>query len=261
MPTVNLQGQKLYYAQKTTDSALPVVLIHGAAGSHLDWPPHLRRLTTASVYAIDLPGHGRSPGPARSTVNGYAAVVSAFITKLELEDVVLVGHSMGGAIAQSIAHTGAHIGADVIKGLVLMSSGAKLRVKDELLDGIRSDFEFTAEMLAQQLWSSGAPDELKELGKRKFLENKPEVVYADYQACNSFDLMDQLNQIELPTLVICGSEDQMTPVKYSIYLAEQMPAATLQIVKGAGHMVHLEQPEIVASYTSQFLKNIIQTTS
>jgi pimeloyl-ACP methyl ester carboxylesterase len=73
--------------------------------------------------------------------------------------------------------------------------------------------------------------------------------------------MDQLNQIELPALVICGSEDQMTPVKYSIYLAKQMPAATLQIVKGAGHMVHLEQPEIVASHTSHFLKNIIQTTS
>lgn len=257
MPTVNLQDQELYYAQKSTDNALPAVLIHGAAGTHLDWPPHLRRLATASVYTIDLPGHGRSPGPARSTVDQYATVVSAFITKLELEDVVLVGHSMGGAIALSIAHTG----ADAIKGLVLMSSGARLRVKDELLDGIRSDFESAAEMLAERLWSAGAPDELKDLGKRKFLENKPEVVYADYQACNSFDLMDQLNQIELLTLVICGLEDQMTPVKYSRYLAEQMPAATLQIVKGAGHMVHLEQPEIVASHTNQFLKNIIQTIS
>lgn len=257
MPTVKLQGQKLYYAQKTTDDALQVVLIHGAAGTHLDWPPHLRRLATASVYAIDLPGHGRSPAPACLIVDQYAAIVSAFITELNFEDVVLVGHSMGGAIALKIALSD----SDAIKGLVLMSSGARLRVKDELLDGIKSDFESTAEMLTERLWSEEAPDELKELGKKKFMENNPEVVYADYQACNSFDLMDQLNQIELPTLVICGSEDQMTPVKYSRYLAEQMPAATLQIIEGAGHMVHLEQPEVVASHTNQFLKNIIQTIS
>lgn len=252
MPYVKLQDQRFFYAQKTTDSALPVVLIHGAGGSHLDWPPNLRRLAMVTVYAIDLPGHGRSPGPACSSVDQYAAVVSAFITELNPDDVVLVGHSMGGAIALNIALEG----SDDMKGLVLMSSGARLRVKDELQDSIGTDFEYTAEILDERLWSDGAPDELKDLGRKKFLENEPEVVEADYQACNSFDLMDQLNQIEVPTLVVCGSEDQMTPVKYSRYLAEQMPAATLKIIEGAGHMVHLEQPEVVASHIKQFLKEI-----
>lgn len=257
MPYVDLQDQKLFYAQKTADNALAVVLIHGAAGTHLDWPPDIRRLASASVYAIDLPGHGRSPGPARSTVEQLAGVVSALIIKLDLDDVVLVGHSMGGAIALNIAQ----LGMETIRGLVLISSGARLRVKDELLDGIQTDFESTAETVTEWLWSEGAPDELQDLGKRTLLENKPEVVYADYLACNSFDIMGQLDQIEIPALVICGTTDRMTPVKYSRYLAKQMPAARLKIVEGAGHMVHLEQPEVVASYIKQFLKDINQTNS
>jgi pimeloyl-ACP methyl ester carboxylesterase len=257
MPYVNLQGQKIFFAQKVTGKKTPVLLIHGAAGTHLDWPPQLRRLATASVYAIDLPGHGRSPGPAHSTVGQSAAVVSALISELDLNGVVLVGHSMGGAIALRIAHTG----AQAIKGLVLISSGARLRVKEELLNGIGSDFDSTAGMVTEWFWSEGAPEELKDLGKRAFLANKQEVVYADYLACNSFDLMDQLNQIELPTLVICGSVDKMTPVKYSRYLAEQMPAARLKIVEGAGHMVHLEQPEKVAFHIKHFLQEISQFNS
>jgi len=254
---MTLQKQKLYYAKQSTAIAPPVVLIHGAAGTHLDWPPHLRRLEAASVYAIDLPGHGRSSGPARSTVNQYAEVVSAFISRLGLVDVVLVGHSMGGAIALTIALQG-----PVAKqGLVLISSGARLRVMDEVLDSTLSNFEATAELVAESLWSERAPEELKSLGKRTFLANQPEVVYADYLACNCFDIMDQLSHIELPTLVICGSEDKMTPLKYSRYLAEQIPNASLKVVKGAGHMLPLEKPEIVASQINQFLKNIAQVNS
>lgn len=249
---MTLQKQKLYYAKQSTTIAPPVVLIHGAAGTHLDWPPHLRRLEAASVYAIDLPGHGRSSGPARSTVNQYADVVSAFITRLGLVDVFLVGHSMGGAIAMTIALQG----PVAIKGLVLISSGARLRVMDEVLDSTLFDFEATAEFVAESLWSERAPEELKSLGKRTFLANQPEVVYADYLACNCFDIMDQLCHIELPTLVICGSEDKMTPLKYSRYLADQIPNASLKVVEGAGHMLPLEKPEIVASHINQFLKKL-----
>ena len=143
-----------------------------------------------------------------------------------------------------------------IKGLVLISSGARLRVMDEVLDSTLFDFETTAELVAESLWSERAPEELKSLGKRTFLANQPEVVYADYLACNCFDIMDQLCHIELPTLVICGSEDKMTPLKYSRYLADQIPNASLKVVEGAGHMLPLEKPEIVASHINQFLKKL-----
>ena len=114
---MNLKNQKLYFAKQSTANSPLVVLIHGAAGTHLDWPPHLRRLDAASVYAIDLPGHGRSPGPACSTVDQYAEVVAAFITELDLAEVVLVGHSMGGAVALTIARQ--QPGA--VMGLVLIT--------------------------------------------------------------------------------------------------------------------------------------------
>jgi len=81
----------------------PTLLIHGAGDSRLIWPGSLRRLPEADAIALDLPGHGKSPGPARDQVEDYAADVIALLDALRIDRAVLCGHSMGGAIAQQIA--------------------------------------------------------------------------------------------------------------------------------------------------------------
>jgi pimeloyl-ACP methyl ester carboxylesterase len=85
---------------------------------------------------------------------------------------------------------------------------------------------------------------------------RPSVLHSDFTACNDFDMMNSITKIRYPTLVICGQDDQLTPVRYSQYLANEIPKAELRIIPDAGHMVMLEQPQIVAGELSSFLKTL-----
>jgi pimeloyl-ACP methyl ester carboxylesterase len=80
----------------------------------------------------------------------------------------------------------------------------------------------------------------------------------DYAACNAFDVMDRLGEISAPTLVIGGTADQMTPPKHATFLADKIPGARLAMIEGAGHMVMLEQPELVARHVEQFLATLVK---
>jgi pimeloyl-ACP methyl ester carboxylesterase len=256
MPFANINGQKLFFTVRgRSTGGIPVVLIHGAGGTHLDWPPQLRKMAGRIVYALDLPGHGSSELPGRSDIADYADVVLAFIDILELSDAVIVGHSMGGAIALSIAlrHHPSVI------GLVLLGSGARLRVTPAIRDRTQTDFEAVADFISGVLWSENAPAELVSTGRELLLQADPAVVQGDFDACNAFDVMNELAEITIPTLVIGGSADQMTPLKYNQFLAEHIPNARLVVIEGGGHMMALEQPDEVAFAVTHFLDQSLPT--
>jgi pimeloyl-ACP methyl ester carboxylesterase len=88
------------------------------------------------------------------------------------------------------------------------------------------------------------------------LEVDHNVIHDDFVACDNFDVMQQVSQIKLPALVICGEADQLTPMKYSEYLLDQLLQARLVRVPDAGHMVMLEQPERVAETAAEFAAGI-----
>ena len=253
MPFVHVEDQELFYAfrEGNGDRRSSLLLIHGAGGSHLDWPPELRSMDGRDVYALDLPGHGRSAPPGCSTIADYADIVTSFIKAIAVQRITLVGHSMGGAIVQTI---GLHPPPPVT-GLVLLGSGARLRVAPAILEGIVPDFDNTAGLITDLAWSENTPVELRQLAKRRLLESDPTTMYGDFLACNDFDLMNALNEIRLPTLVIVGSLDRLTPQKYSIFLAERILHARLQVVEGAGHMVMLERPSEVAGAMKAFIND------
>ena len=125
MPAINLPDGTLYYAQSHPDATAfpPLVLVHGAGGSRLDWAPELRRLPDARVIALDLPGHGKSTAPGRNTLDAYARDVAALLDALALDRAVIVGHSMGGGVAQLLALDW----PERIAGLVLLGTGASCR--------------------------------------------------------------------------------------------------------------------------------------
>lgn len=209
-------------------------------------------MVAVNVYAMDLPGHGRSDLPGCSSISDYADIVAAFIEAIDVAKVILIGHSMGGAIVQSIGLRP----PSRVEGLVLVASGARLRVAPEILEGVVREFERTADLIAELAWSENTPDRLKQLGKRMLLTCDPKTVYGDYVACNGFDLMIDLHEIRLPTLVICATEDRLTPLKYGRFLAEQLPDGRLETIEGAGHMVMLEQPVAVAAAIEKFAKEL-----
>jgi len=264
MPYVTIVGERTFYVLyqgdvgKRSDDVRGkrnLVLVHGAGGSHLDWPAPLRRLRGANVYALDLPGHGRSEGPGRSSIVAYRDFLRAFLDAVGLERATVVGHSMGGAIALDFA---LHY-PDRLAGLILVGSGARLRVAPAILTGILSDsevetaFEATVDLVCDYAYGPGATEQLKRLGRQRLLQTPPQVLHGDYAACDAFDVMERLGEVRSPTLVIGGTADVLTPPKYSVYLRDHIPGAELVLVDAAGHMVMLEKPEAVSRAISKFI--------
>ena len=87
-------------------------------------------------------------------------------------------------------------------------------------------------------------------------ETRQAVLYGDFLACDSFDVMESVKKIQVPTLLICGSADRMTPPNRSEYLRDQIEGAQLHIIEGAGHMVMIERPDEVAGLLTGFLDQI-----
>ena len=254
MPTTT----KLYYFAHTAEDQVvkrpPVILIHGAGGTHLSWPPQIRRLADEKIYAPDLPGHGKSEGEGRQSIDEYVDDVIAFMAELKIRSAVIVGISLGSAVALTLALKY----PKQVLGLGLLGSGSKLPVSPMLLEtaGNPIGFESAVETVIKDCFSPESPQNLIELSKRTMLEMRPPVLLGDFLACNEFDVTGQLENINVPTLIICGAEDMMMPPKFSESLCNGIANSQLHILEHAGHMVMLEQPDIVADLLKQFIDKI-----
>jgi pimeloyl-ACP methyl ester carboxylesterase len=228
----------------------PLVLVHGAGGRAEVWSPQLAGLAdVARVLAVDLPGHGGTGGRGYRDVEEYAAWLLGFLDAVGLERVVLGGHSMGGAIAQTIAL--AH--PDRLVGLVLVGTGARLRVLPRIMELFRDDPPSATHLVASLAYSPAtAPGAVTE-AERALCETPPLVTLGDFLACDRFDVMAKLAAMRLPTLVIGGRDDRLTPPKYAAFLAATIAGARLVEVEAAGHFPQLEQPPAVNAALRAFL--------
>jgi pimeloyl-ACP methyl ester carboxylesterase len=235
----------------------PVILIHGAGGNYLYWPSELRRLSGYRIYTLDLPGHGRSTNVGLQSIRDYASGVVTFMDLVGLSRAVIVGHSMGGAIALILGLD--H--AERVVGLGLIGTGARLRVAPPVLSYTANPATFSLAVELINDWAFGpqADPHLKAVAARRMAETRPAVLHGDLLACDAFDIMDRLSEIHFPTLVLCGTEDKLTPLTFSNTLASKIPGAALQTVDGAGHMVMLEEPRRVAGALTVFLKTVPYT--
>jgi pimeloyl-ACP methyl ester carboxylesterase len=205
-----------------------------------------------TVYALDLPGHGQSPGPSPDTISEKATQIINWKNALGLDVCVFAGHSMGGAITLTLAldHP------QEVAGIVLVGTGGRLRVHPDILAMTASGqgYTQTIETILEWSYSTKADPRLVDLSGKRMLEVPAEVVHADYLACDRFDVLERLGEIDCPTHVICGDEDQLTPPKYSNHLAQRIQGASSELISGAGHMVMLEEPDRTAQAFQAFLQ-------
>jgi pimeloyl-ACP methyl ester carboxylesterase len=214
-----------------------LILIHGAGGSHRTWREQQVLSSHFRLVALDLPGHGGSGGAGEVTIAAYADHIIDFIRSRQLGGAVLGGHSMGGAIALEAALRE----PDLFGGLVLVGTGARLRVLPAIFKVIREDFDLAVQGMAGFLFGSSASPELVEEQKLMLAENSPDLLLKDFTACDSFDIMDMVQRIALPTLVICGREDRLTSPKYSALLHSKIAGSEWVLLEKCGHMPMLEQ--------------------
>ncbi len=252
MAKVSVDNQQIYYATNRVKSDTVVLLLHGAGGRHQDWPVEIRRIKSCLVVAPDLPGHKRSDLPGRDSIEGYADFADRFVTALGYKKVIVIGHSMGGAIAQQIGIRQ----PDWLAGLVLVGTGANMPVAPNILDNALTDMPTVADFVTKYAWGRNTEGLLRGMGRKLLLENEPEVFYGDYKACNDFDARNQLGQISAPTLIISSKKDKFMPLKKSQFLHEQIPNSEIEVLEAAGHMMMLEQPNEVARLVSDFIKKV-----
>ena len=232
-----------------------VILLHGAGGNNLSWPPEIRRLPDQRIYALDLPGHGKSEGIGRQSIADYARCVLDFLDALKIQKAIFVGHSMGGAVALWL---GIHNPSRVL-GLGLLSTAPRLRVSPILLSSssVEATLPLAVKTTLDLAFGPQTDPRVKELTAQRMSEIRYPVLYGDFMACDAFDETSlQGRASKSPTLIICGSEDKMTPPPYSQMMHQRLKKSALHIVEGAGHMVMLEQPQAVAKILQLFLNSI-----
>ncbi|MBM7571341.1 alpha/beta fold hydrolase [Aquibacillus albus] len=253
MPFINIKGKKIFYEELgQQQSGNPIVFIHGGGGNHNIWMEQVERLSKdRHVVALSLPGHDQSEGPACSSIRDYADLVSEFIsTYFKEQKVVIAGHSMGGAIVQQIAVDG----FDQISGAVMVSTGANLKIPPEFLDQVRKG-EISEESFLAAFSPKTSATVHQKVGS--WLSLTPmESTIQDFETINQHDLSDSISKINVPTLIVVGKDDVLTPVTYSEALHKGIPDSMLTIIPDAGHYVVSEQPKALQDCIQQFMNKI-----
>ncbi|UVW27005.1 alpha/beta fold hydrolase [Massilia sp. H6] len=253
---INGASAYAYTGGKAFDPTLAtVVFIHGAQNDHSVWALQSRYFAHHgySVLALDLPGHGRSAGPALTSVEAMADWVLALLTAAGARRAILVGHSMGSLIALEAARRA----PDMLAGLALLGTTYPMRVADALLETARSDEPAAIDMV--NIWSHSSIAHkpscpgpgfsvmggARRLMQRMSARNPDQLFFTDFSACNSYaDGESAAAAVRCPVLFVFGNKDMMTPLRSTKLLTGAL--AQGKIVKvDAGHQMMSEAPDAV----------------
>ncbi len=233
------------------DTSQPtVVLLHCAGFDHTTWALHSRWFAHHGfgVLAPDLPGHGRSSGAPLPTIAEMADWTAALLDDAGAAKAKLVGHSMGSLIAlETAARHPAKVSA-----LGLIATAAGMTVGPDLLKAAEANDRSAIDMVSiwglgfqAELGGSLAPGLWMHTGAQRVLEQcRPGVLFNDLSACNAYQgALAAAAQITVPTTLILGERDMMTPARAGKALAAALPNSRTVLLQGAGHMMMVERPD------------------
>lgn len=228
-----------------------VVFIHSSGLNAQMWEEQIMALSdVANVIAVDLPGHGDSDLPGMDTMTDYAAAVAEFIRELKVPRPIPCGLSIGGGIVLQLLLD--H--ADCVVAGILIGTGARLRVAASIFEEIENNYAGFPQFIEEFAFSPTAKRDCIERINKIMGSCPADVTAGDFRACNGFDVMNRLDEIKQPVLVISGGDDRLTPSKYADYLEKEIRETTRVHIENAGHMMPNEHPEKVNSAIRAFIK-------
>lgn len=257
MPLFDHQGTKLYYQEcdKREDKSqgLPVVFVHGAGSSRRMWYLQTQAFEPLHrVIVLDLSSHGEShAGPDETTIEAFAAELASLVSHLDLNEFVLVGHSMGGGVVMAYTLNGEYRRplaialSDTLPHLDLSSLATGLAI--ETLE--TQMFLFRGR---KKRGKNGAYDIIRE--EEDVKRQNPRILSRDLAACDKFDVSDRVSEIDVPVFVIVGEKDNIVRPLKAKEFEESLPRADIAVIKGADHVPMLQNPDDFNDVLKKFLE-------
>ncbi|MDH5751845.1 MAG: alpha/beta hydrolase [Deltaproteobacteria bacterium] len=236
-----------------------LLLVHGAGLSRECWPRAGWDWAAgrANILAVDLPGHGQNDaGEGLASIAAHAGWLAGLIGELG-GPVAVVGHSMGAAIALSLAAS--H--PETVSALALLGITPRMKVSPHLLELLENDPVAGVDFILAHAFSpqgrQGAPAESFEKERLElrslFLTCAPDVLLRDFRACDGFEGGSLAGRVRCPTLVVAGGHDRMTPADQGRELAAAIAGATFLEISSSGHMILQERPKKIFTALEEFL--------
>ena len=249
---IDVQGELTYCYTNGRDidgDKDTIVFVHGAGMDHTVWTLFCRHFARhgRNVIAIDLPGHGRSGGEARCSIEEMADWIIALLDALQVDQAAITGHSLGSLVTLDCAARHPRR----VRAIALVGSTAPMPVSDAILEAAANDDHAAFDMLTQwgyskrHLYGGNSNPGMWMVGStlRLFERSRPGVLHADMSACNSYQSgLERAASIKCPVLVVLGSEDRLTPVRGTRALLDALPSPRVEILTAAGHTLMSEAP-------------------
>lgn len=251
MPYINYNDKKIFYQIKEAEPKDAIVFVHGSGENSNTWKHQFNLKVSYKIIAIDLPSHNESESFDNLSLDLYVDVVKTLVDTLELENIVLCGHSLGGAVIQSYYFK---YPSDVA-ALILVGTGARLRVSPLILEMLKNNYQEYLENIMMGFYRKTSKEIVDDV-KGELLKTDPTVTYNDFKICDGFDTLDKTSSINIPCLVLVGKADTFTPVKYSEFFRKKIETSELVIIEKAGHMVMIEKPQEVNKAIESFIRKL-----
>jgi 3-oxoadipate enol-lactonase len=239
-----------------------VLMLHGVGGGHLAFAPQVETLASSGYRAVawDMPGYGHSAPIEPYNFKGLAQSCITLIESLNCGDVALLGHSMGGMVAQEVVARR----PELVNKLILCATSPSFGKPDAEwqrnfiaqrtapLDAGKSMAEL-AEVLVPQMVGPGSLPEGVRLAAHCMSQVPASTYRRALEAILSFDRRAQLPQIQVPTLLLAGEHDRNAPPAMMKKMAEAIPRSTFLEMPGVGHLLNLEAPDEFDGLVLNFL--------
>ncbi|MDC3415129.1 alpha/beta hydrolase [Aquibacillus sp. 3ASR75-11] len=225
------------------------LFIHGAGGTASKWRSLRKKLNNEENQYINLPGRDQIQDQSTSTISDLADYIKSQIN----DDVIIVGHSMGGLVSVDVASSNPHV-----KGVVLINSHFTLPVHPKILESLKQ--EVFPDGLFYASYHKGTDQKLLKEEKKEIELVSIQRTYRDFKACDDYkEGKEKFTKIDVPLMCVYGNEDRMVPREVSKEVKELKPNADVSVVNDCGHYLMLEQPEALANLLNNF-QDVIQET-
>ncbi|HSR00135.1 MAG TPA: alpha/beta fold hydrolase [Sphingomicrobium sp.] len=258
MPRIITQnGYAIGYEEAGSDEAMPIVFLHGVGSDKSVWRRQLRFFgPVRRAVAFDYPGYGDSdPAPAGTTRDDYASALISGMDELGIARAHVCGLSLGGVAAIALHHADPKRCASLIlaDSFAAHPDGAAIYERSMAAS---NDLRAMAEARVDTLLGQPADPSVRQEVVETMARIDPAAYRIGAEAVWLADQADRAAAIRVPTLVLCGSEDKVTPPELSIALADLIPGARLEIIAGAGHISNLEQPGRFNEVVEEFIQSL-----